>query len=421
MASVIFTLILVSLPGRWTRISIWQKNRQFQNRVRISVVTSLGMFVLLCVLIYVGFFGSHDPLKNPLPLYIWTIWWIVLVILQAALGNIWRYINPWTGAYFLIRKFPLSSPVLKFPRNIGRLPGTLLFIGFAVFLIADPSPADPDRLAMIVLSYLTVTLTGMILFGKADWIAHCEFVTIFMQKISLLSPIYLGRNQIRVGVPGWQIVQSREARFWSTVFLFAMLASGSFEGLNVTFLWLDAFGINPLEHPGRSELFWLNVVGLVAAIFVVTLLFAAAIFAGLLLIGETHRLFEAIGRQALCLIPIIAGFHFAHYLTAFMVEIQYALAAANDPFANGANYLGIQPFYVTTGFFNSRQTVNLIWLTQAGAVVIAHIAAILLSHAVSTDMFPRRKTALLNQIPISIFMVFYTFFGLWLLASPRAA
>ena len=85
------------------------------------------------------------------------------------------------------------------------------------------------------------------------------------------------------------------------------------------------------------------------------------------------------------LLPIALGYHVAHYLPSFMVDSQYALVALSDPLLNGADILGLGEFYVSTGFFNTQASVRVIYLTQAGAVVIGHILAVLSAHAVATQ------------------------------------
>jgi len=87
--------------------------------------------------------------------------------------------------------------------------------------------------------------------------------------------------------------------------------------------------------------------------------------------------------------------------------------------ADGSDYLGLGTFYVTTGFFNTLSSVHTIWVTQASAVVIGHILAIYVSHAVALDLYRDHRKAMRSQIPSALFMIAYTSFGLWLLASPR--
>ena len=76
---------------------------------------------------------------------------------------------------------------------------------------------------------------------------------------------------------------------------------------------------------------------------------------------------------------------------------------------------------MTTGFFNTQDSVRAIFLTQAGAVVAGHMLSIVLAHAIAVRQFPTRRRAVLSQLPVAAFMVAYTLFGLWLLASPRGA
>jgi len=58
-------------------------------------------------------------------------------------------------------------------------------------------------------------------------------------------------------------------------------------------------------------------------------------------------------------------------------------------------------------------------LTQAVIVVAGHILAVLISHAVALSLFETPRRAALSQIPLAAFMIAFTLFGLWLLASPR--
>jgi len=85
----------------------------------------------------------------------------------------------------------------------------------------------------------------------------------------------------------------------------------------------------------------------------------------------------------------------------------------------GADLLGLGDFHVTTGFFNTPGTVRAIWLSQAGVVVAGHVIAILLAHVLALRGHGNNLRAIIAQAPLAIFMIGYTFFGLWLLASPR--
>jgi len=114
-----------------------------------STATSLVVFAVLLALLYLGGFGPRDPLKNLLPLSIWTLWWIGLVALQGMLGDVWHWLNPWHG---IARVLGLpgsdtSTPTQPSDPNAQVWPALLLFIGFYLFILADLAPDDPSRLA----------------------------------------------------------------------------------------------------------------------------------------------------------------------------------------------------------------------------------------------------------------------------------
>lgn len=52
---------------------------------RVKLVTSCLSALMLLALIWAGFNGPRDPLSNPLPLMVWTVFWIGLVSVQGLL------------------------------------------------------------------------------------------------------------------------------------------------------------------------------------------------------------------------------------------------------------------------------------------------------------------------------------------------
>ena len=51
----------------------------------------------LVALVVTGLAGSRDPLANPLPLSVWTLFWVGLTFVHAVLGYVWPLVNPWTA------------------------------------------------------------------------------------------------------------------------------------------------------------------------------------------------------------------------------------------------------------------------------------------------------------------------------------
>ncbi|MCP5088121.1 MAG: hypothetical protein GY952_15120 [Rhodobacteraceae bacterium] len=416
---VVATVVLVTvLPERWmTGFTATCLHRL--PRVRgFSTVTSCLSAGLVLMLFVLGQIGPRDPLANLAPLFVWTLFWTVFVVATGIFGSLWHWLNPWSGPCRLIRALLDEPPRLKPANGLGCWPAALLFAAFAGFLLADPAPADPARLSGLMLTYWLVTLLGTVLFGPV-WLRRCEFLYVTLFHFARLSPIRWTRAGLRLGWPGWQIAGSRRLPLSLAVVPLLVLAAGSFDGVNETFWWLDKIGINPLMFPGRSAVVVPTVLGLAGAIAILLTAFGLSLWIGLRLAGDSLSFADALALFAPTVLPIAFGYHIAHYLPGFLVEIQYTVAALSDPLSRGADILGLGEFFVTTGFFYNQTTVRVIWLTQGGAVVVGHVLAILLSHIVAIRVFERPGQAVISQIPISVFMVFYTLFGLWLLAAPR--
>ena len=220
--------------------------------LNLAKPASLASTALLLILILIGIMGPADPLKNLLPLVIWTLWWQGFLVLQGLVGNIWRWFNPWTGIYCIFRGNLRAPGWFKFPKVLGVSPAIVAFCSFSIFSLIDPAPDSPPRLAIIVSGYWLYTMMGMMLFGGKDWLAHCECFSILLRLFALISPFSVVGKKLRIGLPGWQLARLPAPKFSIAVLIIILLATGSFDGLNETFWWLGKIGINPLEFPGRS-------------------------------------------------------------------------------------------------------------------------------------------------------------------------
>jgi len=420
VAAVALTVLLVSILPDRAAVGLFRPLALGRGlAARAPILASLLSFLLLVALLVIGRTGPHDPTRNLLSLIICTVWWVAFVVFQGLIGDLWRWVNPWTGPYRLLRRALGLKPVVGLPGWLGHWPAVLGLLAFAAVLLVDPAPADPDHLAWMVTAYWGLHFIGMLIFG-AKWLRRCEGLSVLLGNYASLGLFGRRGGRRRLGLWGWRIPRRRTPDPSFAVFMVVTLAIGSFDALHETFWWLARVGINPLEFPGRSAMVTRSLVGLMGLAVGLVVVFALTVRAGLWLAGASGRFGEAFRSFAPALLPIALGYHFAHYLPSFLVNAQYALRAASDPLATGADYLHLGRFYVTTGFFNTTATVRVIWLAQAAGVVIGHMLAILLAHAQAVWFFGSHRRAALSQIPVVSFMLLYTLFGLWLLASPRA-
>ena len=122
----------------------------------------------------------------------------------------------------------------------------------------------------------------------------------------------------------------------------------------------------------------------------------------------------------LSILPISVAYHAAHYLPSFLVNVQYALNAFSDPFAQGWDLLGLGRRHVTVSFLADYHAVAVLWSVQAGVIVLGHVLAVLIAHAIAVERFGAGRAAMASQLPLAALMIGYTTFGLWLLAAPTA-
>ena len=385
--------------------------------------TSLASFLILGVLVAAGIFGSRDPLSNPLPLAVWTLLWIGLTIVQGLFGNLWRWIDPWYAPVKLAGAVIPENAWLKYPEWLGYWPSVVLFAAFAWFELINVAPDDPYRIAIAVGGYWLLSFACMLVFGHHTWSGRGEFLSVFFRMVSrfgMLDALPAGRWwRISLCLPGAKLWREEPLPLSGTLFLLLALASVSFDGFSRTFFWLGANGINPLEFPGRTALQGINTAGLAGMFAALAAVFLICASIGERSAGEgsTRR---AAGLLVWSIVPIALAYHFSHYLTAFLVNSQYAAVALSDPFGLGWNLFGTAYMPVSAGIVMGSEQAELIWNAQAFAIIGGHVLAVLVAHGLASRLHTGSRRALLSQLPLTLLMIGYTVFGLWLLSTPTA-
>lgn len=416
-------LALAVLPPRWTG-QLWARRLQLPwFGEGAKTIVSLVSFAGFVVLVASGLFGSRDPLSNPLPLVVWTVMWIGLVVLQGVVGDLWSWLNPWYGPWRIARDlFGMrgDASLFRLPSWLGCWPAFLLFLAFTWFELIDPAPDDPLRLAKAATVYWLATFVGMVVFGYGQWSRRGEFLSLFMGMMARLSVFGVQGGRLRLGWPGWKLLGAEPLPASGTAFLLFALSSVSFDGLCKTFFWLGLFGINPLEYPGRTALVDIASFGLALSFLGLAGIFLAAIDLGHRLAGGPGSTGQVAGLLVWSIVPIASAYHFAHYLTALLVDGQYALAAISDPFARGWNLFGTADMTISAGVVAGAESAWWLWNGQAASIVAGHVLAVLIAHGLAWQIHGDARKAVLSQLPLTVLMIAYTVLGLWLLATPTA-
>ena len=404
------------------RLATWRL-RLFLVPTQLRFWTSLTAFAVMVALVVAGVLGSRDPLSNPLPLVVWTLLWIGLTLLQGVFGDIWAWLDPWYAPVRIAGRI-LPKPI-AYPHWLGYRPALILFAGFAWFELIDRAPDDPYRLAVAVAGYWGFSFAMMLVFGHEDWRRHGEFLSVFFRLVSRFGIFEAmldagdGRMRLSLCLPAAKLWSELALPLSGTLFLLFALGSVSFDGLSKTFLWLGANGINPLEFPGRSAMTVITGAGLLLFSAGLAAVFLACVWLGEKLAGRNDTV-AAAGRLVWSIVPIALAYHFSHYLVALLVNGQYALVALSDPFDLGWNLFGTAHMTVSAGIAAGSAAAWTIWNLQAFAIIGGHVLAVVVAHALAGRPGHSRRTPL-SELPLTLLMIAYTVFGLWLLSTPTGA
>jgi hypothetical protein len=406
-------------------VTLWER------RVLIpETVTSYVGFLFFALLLMIGFFGASDPMHNLLTLWVWTGLWVALPMAMMVFGNLWRVINPWTGPVRIARVILGRTGGIGLSR-LGHWPAVAGLFGFFWFYIVSLSPEDPQLLARLALIYWGAVFVLAVAEGE-DWLQQGEFLTVYLTLIARIAPFWLeitGRTaRLRTGFPGAQVLTMAPLSASAVAFVTLALAGLSFDGLMATFWWLALIGENPLEFTGRSAVMGVNTAGLIGSWALTAGLILGALKLGAVMAGGPVMAVQGGGTMGtgtdrvdlsrlmpvmLSFLAIAAGYHAAHHLMVLLTTGQYTLAALNDPLFRGDALLGLEVFFVSMGFLADRSAMLAVWNTQFVLILGAHVLAVVLSFRLAGPHLPARA-----HLPLTVLMVAYTVFGLWLLASP---
>ena len=386
------------------------------------VVTSTASFALLVLLLCAGWYGSRDPLTNPLPLTFWSIVWVGLVILQGVAGNLWSWVNPWYGPWRIVRHFagPRKTSRERWPRGLASWPAVAGLAAFAWFELVYPAPDDPSRLATAIAVYWLITFLAMLHFGYHRWSLRGEFLSVFLAIVARLSPISLQRQRYMLHLPGARLINAPRLPLSGLVFLLLALSSVTFDGLRHTFFWMQMIGVNPLEFPGRSAVMLETTVGLAMAFALLSTAFMGAVALGHIISGTDRPLFHVYSPLVWTLVPISFAYHVAHYLPSLLIDGQYALVALSDPFARGDDLFGMSGYHVQAALLAGSDSAWVLWNIQAATIVGGHLLAVIAAHVAAWRVYGDGRAEVISQLPLVVLMIGYTVIGLWLLSTPTA-
>jgi hypothetical protein len=378
-----------------------------------SVSAGLLVLVFLTALI-----GEPSSAENLSPTFIYVIFWLGLVPLQVLFGNIWRVLNPWlaiaNGVEWIWRKLGQNwTPPLAYPERLGIWPAAFLLLCFAALELCYADPASPRALAVAIALYSYVMWFGMAAYGRREWDARGNGFTVYFGLLARIAPF--GEHEARlVWRTPFSGLSGRETVPGVLAFVAVMLGSVGFDGLSRAPFWQDlrarVEGPYIVDQPGRAELLTtaLSVAGLLACVLAVALAYLGAVRLAEVTVRSDRSLVPEFVQS---LVPIALVYAVAHYFTLLVIQGQYALPLASDPFGYGWDLFSTVDYAPNIAPFSP----NTVWYVQVGALVAGHVAGLTVAHDRAVALLPQRD-ALRSQYAMLGLMVVYTVGGLWLLS-----
>ncbi len=415
---------------------------------------SIGLFFLV---IMAGFVGNQNPLHNLAPTFVWIIWWVSLAYVSAFVGNLWALINPWDilfgWAESLYRRATSGralSLTLPYPDALGVWPALVLLLTFAWIELVFPSPALPANIAWFALAYSAIAWAGMALFGRETWLEHGEAFSLVFGILARFAPMEVrtvrpllcencaldcrdedgecidcrecfrragdSEREWALRPPGLGLLRNKRVSTSMMTAVLAILSIVLFDGILGTPEWNKVESTLTALVPGLGETgdVLIRTVGLVLfwLLFLGAYLLTCAIMR--VLVDPGFPTLAWARSFAFTLVPIAIAYHLAHYLVFLLIQGQYIIPLASDPFGYGWNLLGTAGYRIDIAIVNARFA----WYTAAAAIVLGHIAAVCLAHVKATRILGTSRAVLRSQAPLTALMVAYTVVSLSILAEP---
>jgi hypothetical protein len=385
----------------------------------LRVVLGLVSVVLFVLTLATALFGTTTSLLNFAPTFVYVIFWLGIPFLSVLFGNVWSVLSPWRAlADALVWLLELDGrearPVLEWSNRWGRYPAAAALFAFVALELAKVSPDYPRTLAIAIALYSYWALAGMAVYGRDAWTRGGEGFAVMFELLSRIAPFSVREGRVVVRWP-FTGLAGAERTAGALLFVAVMLGSTSFDGFSRTIRWQDLTSQVRADLADSSQrtvdlaVMGVNLVGLILFIAGILATYLVAVAAAERLGGMRRSL---IPDFVLPLVPIAAAYMVAHYFTLAVIQGQFIVTLASDPFGRGWDLFGTADFAPNLALV-SPQTV---WYVQFGALVVGHVAGLAVAHDRAVVVFRDTRRSVEAQIPMLALMVLYTSAGLWLLS-----
>jgi hypothetical protein len=422
-AAIVLVVSFLALAALWSepRLDAPRERPLFRLPVAADVVLGVIGAIVYAAVVYAGLAGTDSEQDNLAPTAVYVLLWVGVPFTSLILGNVFRLLSPWraigrAGGWLMARGGEPPEP-LPYPERLGRWPAAAGIVLFGVCELCWGAAREPGTLAILALIYLVVMLVGMSLYGVEAWSRNADPFGAYFCLFAALAPVDRRDGVLHVRPPGVGATRLDPVPGTAALVL-AAIGVTAFDGASEGPLFND---VAPdlqsfFEGLGVSKATALELafgVGLV-----VTLALVAAIWWGAIE-GMPRRglsRVELARRLTHSLVPIVAAYVVAHYFSLLAYNGQDAWRLASDPLGDGGDLFGGASASIDYSVVSATE----IWYVQVGALVVGHVAALVLAHDRALAVYGNAREATRSQLVMLVLMVCFTCLGLWLLSASNS-
>ncbi len=409
--------------------TLWKSPRMTPLRERplltlprlLDPICGIAGVVVFAALVFSGFAGAQEAAENPLPTWVFVVFWIGIPILSALFGDLFRAFNPWRAVgravgWSLSKVTGPTPEPIAYPARLGHWPAALSLLVFVFVELAYPGRNDPTTLATLVLVYAAFQLFGMSLFGVAAWSDRADGFGVYFGLFASMSPLRWTRRQLVLRAP-LSGTTALGAGVGTVGLLCVMIGSTSFDGFTVSGIWnaiakwlLPSYRGIGLDAVTAGEL--VSTTGLIGVVLLIAGLYHLGII-GVRSVGERKPAGRLARQFAPSLVPIALAYVVAHYFGVLSYQGQAVAYLASDPLGDGADFFGKASAGVDYNWISATS----IWYVQVGALILGHAAALLIAHERALVLYEDPRMAVRSQYWMLAVMVTFTSLALFLLSA----
>jgi hypothetical protein len=422
-ATAVLVLSFVALAVLWPRPMLeagehWRPLPAAPARLgspAVDLVCQAVGLALFAFLVYAGLAGTDSADANVLPTFVFVVFWVGLVFVSIAFGNVFRAFNPWRALGRLLR----LRGVRPYPERLGRWPAALGVLAFAWLELSSGGAGEsPRKLAIAALVYTGAMLAGSAVYGARTWGERGDAFAVYFGLFARIAPLEvrdgrLGRRRPLAALTRLDVLPGTVA------VVVTMIGTVSYDGLSGGQWWtrtsqdIEANLIDYVSLPVAERI--TQTLGLLACVAVIAGFYRLGVVGASRI--QPRRAAGDLARTFVhSLLPIAVVYVAAHYLSFLLFSGQSMRYLISDPLGRGWDVFGTADDTVDYGLLSQ----NAIWYLQVAFVVTGHVAALALAHDRALVAYDEPRAATRSQYWMLVVMVGFTSLALWLLAQAGA-